>query len=338
MKFCKLFGLITAFDINRDKDVANMEHISTSRTSSSFPAPPKPNLNFVFHNKLPKSGSTTMKYIISSLSKQNDFILDYQSPCLDKTTCATNLNDGIGGETDLIKHVKMQQEKSNQKYILLKHQYYLNFTDFGMEQPTMINVVRDPITRFSSMYYFNRFGFASMGSKDRIGQSRHVWKGKESDISQSLDECVENMSDECHHPLQVLVRYFCGTKPECAMKSGQMGLFGSKNDWSKVQKAALLARHNILHNYFAIGIMEDFELTLTLFEKMIPSFFSGAQAAYQSKLVQTKRDSSKTAAHKSTFSNSTRKFLEEGPLRYEMDLYNLIKSVFNQRLTDYGLI
>ena len=37
-----------------------------------------------------------MKYIISSLSKQNDFILDYQSPCLDKTSCATNLNDGIG--------------------------------------------------------------------------------------------------------------------------------------------------------------------------------------------------------------------------------------------------
>ena len=37
-----------------------------------------------------------MKYIISSLSKQNDFILDYQSPCLDKTTCATNPNDGIG--------------------------------------------------------------------------------------------------------------------------------------------------------------------------------------------------------------------------------------------------
>ena len=67
-----------------------------------------------------------------------------------------------------------------------------------------------------------------------------------------------------------------------------MGLFGSKNDWSKVQKAALLARHNILHNYYAIGLMEDFELTLTLFEKMIPSFFSGAQAAYQSKLVQTK--------------------------------------------------
>lgn len=127
-----------------------------------------------------------------------------------------------------------------------------------------------------------------MGSKDRIGQSRHVWKGKESDISQSLDECVESMSDECHHPLQVLVRYFCGTKPECAMKSGQMGLFGSKNDWSKVQKAALLARHNILNNYYAIGLMEDFELTLTLFEKMIPSFFSGAQAAYQSKLVQTK--------------------------------------------------
>ena len=148
--------------------------------------------------------------------------------------------------------------------------------------------MRPGIQAWTPLRHIGKYGLASMGSKDRIGQSRHVWKGKESDISQSLDECVESMSDECHHPLQVLVRYFCGTKPECAMKSGQMGLFGSKNDWSKVQKAALLARHNILNNYYAIGLMEDFELTLTLFEKMIPSFFSGAQAAYQSKLVQTK--------------------------------------------------
>ena len=58
-------------------------------------------------------------------------------------------NQFKGGETDLIRHVKREREKGgNGKYILLKHHYYLNFTSHDMLQPTMINVVRDPISRF----------------------------------------------------------------------------------------------------------------------------------------------------------------------------------------------
>ena len=54
------------------------------------------------------------------------------------------------------------------------------------------------------MYYFNRYGFASMGSKERQGIQRHVWKGNEDDLEQTLDECIDNRSDECIEPLQVL--------------------------------------------------------------------------------------------------------------------------------------
>ena len=53
-------------------------------------------------------------------------------------------------------------------------------------------------------------------------------------------------------------------------------------------------------------------------------------------VVQQKRDSSKTAVKRS-YSNSTREFMERGPLRYEMDLYNLIKSIFNQRIAQFGI-
>ena len=127
----------------------------------------KPNPNFIFHNKLPKSGSTTMKYIISTLQKANDFHMDYQSPCINKATCATDPADGIGAESTLANHVKAEREQHPGKFILLKHQYWLNFTEFEMEQPTYINVVRDPVTRFASMYYFNRYGFKSMGSAAR---------------------------------------------------------------------------------------------------------------------------------------------------------------------------
>jgi len=292
--------------------------------------------NFVFHNKLPKSGSTTMKYIISTLQKANNFHMDYQAPCINKATCATDPGDGIGAEKTLAEHVQSEREAHPGKFILLKHQYWFNFTRFGQEQPTYINVVRDPVTRFASMYYFQRYGFASMGSADRQGVQRHTWKGTEEDIKQTLDMCVAAEAEECTEPLQVLVRYFCGTDERCQMKSPVMGKFGSKNDWDKVANAAKIARKNIIEQYYAIGVMEQFEETLALFEKVLPQFFSGAQAAYNSQFVRTKRESSKTA-HTDGFSNATRTWLENGPLRYEMDLYNLIKSIFVTRLNYFGI-
>ena len=53
-------------------------------------------------------------------------------------------------------------------------------------------------------------------------------------------------------------------------------------------------------------------------------------------VVQQKKDSSKTAV-KQSYTNSTRQFLENGPLRYEMDLYNLIKSIFYEKINNFGI-
>jgi len=296
----------------------------------------------LFHNKLPKSGSTTMKYIIQTLQKRNNFQMDYISPCLNKNDCLNNPDDGISGEKLLGEHVKEElgsAVEGGQKYVLLKHQYWTNFTKLGIEQPTYINVVRDPITRFSSMYYFNRYGFSSMGSADRLGATRHSWKGDQSDYEQTLDDCVQNNKLECTEPQQVLVRYFCGTNgDQCSMKAAgaQMTKWGKGTDWDKVAAATQVAKRHILTNYYAIGLMEDFGSTLKLFEKVLPEFFEGAEEAYASQFVQTKKASSSTAKSYG-FSNATRTWLEQGPLRYEVDLYQLVKSLFKRRLEHVGL-
>ena len=44
--------------------------------------------------------------------------------------------------------------------IVIKHHLYTNFTAYGLEEPTWINVAREPVSRFVSSYYFRRFGFA----------------------------------------------------------------------------------------------------------------------------------------------------------------------------------
>ena len=47
-----------------------------------------------------------MKYIISTLQKANNFHMDYQAPCINKATCATDPGDGIGAEKTLAEHVQ----------------------------------------------------------------------------------------------------------------------------------------------------------------------------------------------------------------------------------------
>ena len=102
-------------------------------------------------------------------------------------------------------------------------------------------------------------------------------------------------------------------------------------------RAAEIAKHNIINNYYAIGIVEQFDASLDLFEKLLPDFFTDVKAAYHSEEVMSKRSSSSTAV-KHGFNNKTRAFMEEGPLRYEMDLYNLIVSIFKHRLAQFGIV
>ena len=42
---------------------------------------------------------------------------------------------------------------------VLKHHYWLNFTNHDMEPPTWINVMREPISWFESRFWFKRNGW-----------------------------------------------------------------------------------------------------------------------------------------------------------------------------------
>lgn len=60
-----------------------------------------------------------------------------------------------------------------------------------MKKATYINIVRDPVSRFASRYYFNRFGWGLSS-----GARRQTWKN-DADFNQTLDECVEREKEEC---------------------------------------------------------------------------------------------------------------------------------------------
>jgi len=297
-----------------------------SSTVSGFAYPGNsspPNHRFIFHNKLPKCGSSTMKNLLKLLQKRNNFKLDHQRFCIHPKDCyEAYRDDGPNGRKDFYNYIKKKLPKmKNTKYVLLKHHHWFNFTEFGLPKPTYINVARNPVTRFASKYYFQRFGW-SMGE---IG-SRTNFHGNEEDLNRSLDDCVRLQVPECTDALQVMVKYFCGTSDECN-KHGEQG----RTQWDKVAISAEIAKKNILREFFFIGILEKFDDTLELFENVLPEYFAGARETMKDPLMGKKRERSKSNVS-GGYSNETVAALQRGILKYEMEIYSLIEKLFYERL------
>jgi len=68
---------------------------------------------------------------------------------------------------------------------------------------------------------------------------------------------------------------------------------------------------------------------------MIPSVFAGATAVYSE--IGAEISNQTATAHKTEISPQARSKLEKGPLRYQVDLYNLIKSLYQEKLVKYGI-
>lgn len=48
------------------------------------------------------------------------------------------------------------------------------------------------------------------------------------------------------------------------------------------EKATEIAKQNILHEYYAVGVLEHFEETLKLFEALLPEYFKNAVPVWKS--------------------------------------------------------
>lgn len=265
-----------------------------------------PNPGFVFHNKLPKSGSSTMNNLLRELAKKNGFKFIKVEP-------AQIPNDRFDLEKPLVKFV---QETKTEPFFLLKHHFNFNFTRHGLRQPTYVNVVRDPTDWFVSQYYFRRYGWA------RDEKARQTFQGSEEDKERTVDECIQLKKPECLNPTYKYIQYICGNHPGC-----------KTNDVTDAmkEKATAMAKSQAMRSFFAIGVLEQFEDSLKMFETILPNFYFGVSQIWKSDFLQSKRNSTKTR-NRRDLSNDGRNFMMMGPLKWESDLYFFIRAMFNEKL------
>ena len=148
-------------------------------------------------------------------------------------------------------------KEPTKRIVVLKHHYPFDFAKYRITPPTFINVIREPASWFQSHYYFERNGWAQDSG------DRNSFKGTEADRLRTINECVEQKNVDCVNPKWTYLEYICGN--DCKTKSKKKSPVTNTEYARIVEKS----KHSLLNRFLVVGILEEFDLSLSMFEKLI---------------------------------------------------------------------
>ncbi|XP_035684946.1 heparan sulfate 2-O-sulfotransferase 1-like isoform X1 [Branchiostoma floridae] len=254
---------IQRLEAARDK----MEHVLATMQLHSLQVPQfrrsdddlaKSNDQIVIYNRVPKTASTSFVGLAYDLCQRNGYNVIHLN---------TTRNSPIMSIQDQERFVTNVTNWNAKKPVFYHgHLSYLEFGRFGLSQkPVYINIVRKPLDRLVSYYYFVRWG-------DDFRP--HLRRNKHGD-SKTFDDCVEQGEPDCApEKLWMQVPFFCGHAVEC---------WEPGNRWALEE-----AKRNLVANYFLVGVTEELEDFVMLLEAALPKFFRGATSLFQQGNCQEK--------------------------------------------------
>ena len=293
------------------------------------------NQDLVIFNRVPKTGSEMFQsfgQLLSSILGYHTFI-DPQS---------------IDLFPNRIKLRSVAKKLSKLKHgVYYRHMSFMNMSEYQLPKPIYISVVRHPIDRVVSWYYYQRW-------KDRpddqtpkeLCDKNSDWKklcdnyetSRQQDYQQSetwynmtFDECVEKKLPECNFPSgsgyllekdfrfdsRSQMMFFCGNTPDCA-------LFNSKKVLNK-------AKIVVEEAYSLVGILEDLNSTFQALEAFIPKFFRNARELYEENLHNLTLTHTNKNPYKKPLKGETRAKLER-QFQVEIEFYEFCQQRLHNQL------
>ncbi|XP_071455845.1 heparin sulfate O-sulfotransferase isoform X1 [Hetaerina americana] len=227
-----------------------VQELESRKTSENKESRPREDL-VVIYNRVPKTASTSFMGVAYDLCKQNGFHV---------------LHINVTGNMHVLTLANQAKFVQNVTHwdamkpaLYHGHMAYVEFSRFGVSQrPIYINLIRKPLDRLVSYYYFLRFG-------DDFRP--HLVRRKHGD-KMSFDDCVELHQPDCDPDnMWLQIPFFCGHAAGC----WEVG-----NKWALAE-----AKNNLLKHYMLVGITEELPDFISLLESTLPQFFRGALAHYQ---------------------------------------------------------
>ncbi|CRL01304.1 CLUMA_CG014293, isoform C [Clunio marinus] len=199
----------------------------------------------VIYNRVPKTASTSFVNLTYDLCRKNHFHV---------------LHINITGNNHVLSLPnQMKFARNITAWVEMKpafyhgHMAFLDFSKFGMpEKPLYINIIRKPLDRLVSYYYFLRYG---------DDYRPHLVRHRAGD-TMSFDECVKLKKPDCDPKnMWLQIPFFCGHHAEC---------FEAGSEWALEQ-----AKKNLVNEYFLVGTTEDLGDFIEMLELSLPRLFQG---------------------------------------------------------------
>eukprot|EP00088_Acartia_fossae_P003972 TRINITY_DN11705_c0_g1_i1.p1 TRINITY_DN11705_c0_g1~~TRINITY_DN11705_c0_g1_i1.p1 ORF type:complete len:338 (-),score=22.18 TRINITY_DN11705_c0_g1_i1:527-1462(-) len=241
----------------------------------------------LIYNRVPKTGSTSLMSIAYELFNNNGMRIVQVRLTGHKHSLSS---------ADVITLSKNISDWTDRNLLLHGHFSYFNPRKFGIPiYPIYINIIRKPLDRLVSYYYFLRYGDDVL---DKV-------RSKAGDTT-SFDECVRLNQPDCDpKKLWMQVPFFCGSSIHC---------WDPGSHWALEQ-----AKANLINNYLVVGVTEDLESFVEVLEFLLPEFFHGA-VDY---LSETGKSHIKRTKHKDPVSEETKKRMQNSAIyRMEFEFYN----------------
>ncbi|RZF31870.1 hypothetical protein LSTR_LSTR012272, partial [Laodelphax striatellus] len=219
----------------------------------------------IFFNRVPKVGSQTFMELLRTLGQHNGFAFNR-----DHIQRVETVRLAPAEQLELAAMINSYPTPS----VFVKHICFINFTQFHLPEPIYVNMVRDPVERVISWYYYVRAPWYYVERKQvfpDIPLPDPMW------LKKDFETCVLQGDRECQyiegalregigdHRRQSL--FFCGHSDACTPFN--------------TQGALQRAKRAVEENYAVVGVLEDLNSTLTVLEHYIPRFFKGARQVYR---------------------------------------------------------
>jgi heparan sulfate 2-O-sulfotransferase HS2ST1 len=249
----------------------------------------------VVYNRVPKTGSTSFIGVAYDLCKKNKFHV------LHVNITANNHILSLNNQHNFVHNVTNWDIMKPAVYH--GHFAFIDFTKFGVPKPLFINILRKPLDRFISYYYFVRYG----------DNYRPYLVRRKHGNTMSFDECVEKNLPDCdpsHMWLQI--PFLCGHATNC-WKPG--------NKWALAE-----AKKNLVNNYLLVGVTEEINDFVAILEQTLPRIFKGALDHY---LTSNKSHLRQTVQKDLPSSATVKKIQESAIWQMENELYEFALDQFH---------
>ncbi|XP_047480303.1 heparan sulfate 2-O-sulfotransferase 1-like [Penaeus chinensis] len=251
------------------------------------------------YNRVPKCGSTTVLDILNLTARMNQYW--YRHSLL-----YNEMNLTSGQQRMVLTHLGVQNWEIPISYD--RHMYYVDFAKEGNSRVAWMNIIRDPVERIISEFYFIRV----KSRWDTIESLKKISHRKPPDswFEMTLDECVPAKHPECYPKLGQYMRmqltFLCGTDPVCSQVGNR--------------KALQLAKMHVERQYSVVGTLEEFPLTLRVLEAYLPRFFRGVTSLEHSSGNVKKN----VGEYKPSVSEETKTILR-ALLKEDVELYEFVR-------------